>query len=174
MKRKRTEKETKAKKKIIIDSFMVLFIVLSPFVFKMHEYVSEEPGATLNILWFTIDSNGFFDLSTYVWFLLGKFVPFYLFVIWFFTCKHWWYHIILIPITMYAFQIFEAIYSHDKYIDTENVLWILPVCMVIIPFVYFIRIKLYDKYVLGIDLDAMDAELKELKERERLREEKNT
>ena len=35
--------------------------------------------------------------------------------------------------------------------------------MVIIPFVYFIRIKLYDKYVHGIDLEAIEAELKEIK-----------
>jgi hypothetical protein len=60
---------------------------------------------------------------------------------------------------MYAFQIFEGVVSEDNYIDTENVMWILPVCMVIIPFVYFIRIKLYDKHVHGIDLEAMDAEL---------------
>ncbi|MEP2237613.1 MAG: hypothetical protein ABJI22_04570, partial [Maribacter sp.] len=32
-----------------------------------------------------------------------------------------------------------------------------------IPFVYFIRIKLYDKHVHGIDLEAMEAELVELK-----------
>ncbi|MGI9551106.1 MAG: hypothetical protein ACR2MT_07895, partial [Aurantibacter sp.] len=31
--------------------------------------------------------------------------------------------------------------------------------------VYFIRIKLYDKYVHGIDLEAMEAELQSLKER---------
>ncbi|WP_246160897.1 hypothetical protein [Maribacter flavus] len=37
--------------------------------------------------------------------------------------------------------------------------------MVIIPFVYFIRVKLYDKYVHGIDLEAMEAELEELKEK---------
>ncbi|NJB69765.1 hypothetical protein GGR42_000227 [Saonia flava] len=171
MKRRITDQGSRARKKIIIDSFIVFFIIISPFVFKMHEYVSEDPNATLKILWFTLDRNGFLDLSTYVWFLLGKLVPFYLFIIWFFTCKHWWYHIILIPITMYAFQIFEVVYSEDLFVDTENVLWLLPVCMVIIPFVYFIRVKLYDKYVHGIDLDAMDAELKELKERERLREE---
>ncbi|GAB5475581.1 MAG: hypothetical protein Mars2KO_36800 [Maribacter sp.] len=35
--------------------------------------------------------------------------------------------------------------------------------MAVIPFVYFIRIKLYDKYVNGIDLDAMEVELNELK-----------
>jgi len=64
---------------------------------------------------------------------------------------------------MYAFQIFEGVVSEDKYIDTENVMWLLPVCMVVIPVVYFIRIKLYDKYVHGIDLEAMDAELKTIK-----------
>jgi len=38
--------------------------------------------------------------------------------------------------------------------------------MVIIPVVYFIRIKLYDKYVHGIDLEAMDAEIKDLNEKQ--------
>ncbi|WP_240531725.1 hypothetical protein [Maribacter sp. 4G9] len=66
---------------------------------------------------------------------------------------------------MYVFQLFEVLYSKNKYIDSENVLWLLPICMVIIPFVYFIRIKLYDKYVHGIDLEAMEAELEELKEK---------
>ncbi len=53
------------------------------------------------------------------------------------------------------------------YVDTENVMWLLPICMVIIPFVYFVRVKLYDKYVHGIDLEAMDAELKLYKEKEK-------
>ena len=68
---------------------------------------------------------------------------------------------------MYAFQIFEVIYSDDLYIETDNVLWLLPICMVIIPFVYFVRVKLYDKYVHGIDLEAMDLELKLYKEKQK-------
>ena len=66
---------------------------------------------------------------------------------------------------MYAFQIFEVIYDDDMIIDTENVLWLLPICMIVIPFVYFIRIKLYDKYVHGIDLEAMEAELHAFKQK---------
>lgn len=68
---------------------------------------------------------------------------------------------------MYAFQLFEVIISPDLNIDTKNVLWLLPVCMVVIPFVYFIRVKIYDKYVHGIDLEAMDAELQYYKNKER-------
>jgi hypothetical protein len=154
-----------AKRKLFLDSLMVFLIIASPFIFKLHDYVSSEEGATINFLGFEIDENGFANLSVYAWFLLGKIVPLYLLLIWFFTCKHWWYHIILIPVTMYVFQLFEVLYSKNKYIDSENVLWLLPICMVIIPFVYFIRIKLYDKYVHGIDLEAMEAELEELKEK---------
>ncbi|NNF18927.1 MAG: hypothetical protein HKN61_04060 [Flavobacteriaceae bacterium] len=148
---------------------MALLIVISPFVFKLHEYVPENDS--INLLGITIGNNGFPNVNVFIWFMLGKVVPFYLLLIWFFTCKHWWYHIIIIPVLMYAFQIFEGI-EGDKFIDTENVLWLLPFCMIVIPFVYLIRIKLYDKYVHGIDLDAMDAELKALREKEAEREAK--
>ena len=162
MAKNKNEKRVKAKRRILIESLMVFFIVISPFIFKVHEYFSSDPEATFSFLGYTIDRNGFQDISIYAWFLVGKIVPLYLLIIWFFTCKHWWYHIILIPILMYAFQIFEGVFSEDNYIDSENVMWLLPVCMIIVPVVYFIRIKLYDKYVHGIDLDAMDAELKSL------------
>lgn len=150
----------KTKKRLWIESIMILFIVASPFVFKAHDYFSREPDATVNFLGLTIDSNGFNNLNAFAWFFVSKFIPLYLLIIWFMTCKHWWYHILIIPVCMYAFQLFEVIISPDLNIDTKNVLWLLPICMVVIPFVYFIRIKIYDKYVHGIDLEALDAELK--------------
>ncbi|ALM07150.1 hypothetical protein SB49_04545 [Sediminicola sp. YIK13] len=172
MKEQNTPKTKKAKKKLLIESFMVFLIIMAPFLFKAHEYLPKDPDASLNFLGMTIERNGFQTLEVYGWFLTMKIIPLYLLIIWFFTAKDWWYHIILIPICMYSFQIFEVFYADDNYIDTDNILWILPVCMVITPIVYFIRIKLYDKHVHGIDLDAMDAELKMLQERERLRMEK--
>lgn len=39
--------------------------------------------------------------------------------------------------------------------------------MVVIPFVYFIRLKLFDKYVHGIDVEAMNAELEYYKSKEK-------
>lgn len=161
-----SEISRKAKRKIFIDSIGVFLIIISPFVFKLHQYLPSNPQATVSVLGFVFDSNGFADLNTYAWFLLSKIVPFYLFIIWFFTCKHWWYHIILIPATMYAFQVFEVLYSDDNIVDTRNMIWLLPVCMVVIPTVYFIRIKLYDRHVHGIDLEAMEAELQSLKEKQ--------
>jgi hypothetical protein len=84
-------------------------------------------------------------------------------IFWFLTSRDWWYHIIIIPIAMYAFQMFEVFYDSDNMIDTDNIWWLIPICMITIPSVYFIRIKLYDKHVHGIDLEAIEAELEELK-----------
>lgn len=153
----------RTRKRLWLESIMVILILMSPFVFKAHDYFSRDPDATFNLLGFVIDSNGFNNLNAFAWFFVSKFIPLYLLIIWFLTCKHWWYHILLIPICMYAFQLFEVVISPDLNIDTKNVLWLLPICMIIIPFVYFIRIKIYDKYVHGIDLDALESELKSYK-----------
>lgn len=158
-------KSKKAKRKILIESTLVFFVAISPFIYKLYDYLPENPEATISFLGMTIDNNGFGDISTYAWFMLSKIVPLYLMIFWFFTSKNWWYHIILIPIAMYAFQVFEVLYSEDDYIDTENIWWLIPICMVIIPLVYLIRIKLYDRYVHGIDLEAMEAELHSLKQK---------
>ena len=159
-------KKKKAKKKIFLESIVVFFIAISPFLYKLYEYLPINPDGTVSIFWFTIGTNGFDEAPTYIWFLAGKLIPLYLLVFWFLTSKDWWYHIIIIPIAMYAFQLFEVIFDSDLQIDTENIWWIIPICMITIPFVYFIRIKLYDKHVHGIDLEAMDAELQELKQKE--------
>lgn len=148
-----------------METIMVFLIILSPFIFKLHGYLSRDPEATLDIFGFIIDRNGFPNIRTHIWFLLGKIIPLYLLTIWFFTCKQWWYHIILIPILMYAFQTFEVIFKEGNTVDTQNLIWLLPVCMVVIPVVYFIRMKLVDKYVHGIDLEAMETELNTLKQK---------
>lgn len=162
----KSEKGKKARKRFVIESVAIFLIILTPFLFKSHEYLPRDPEATFSFLGLEIDRNGFTNVRVHIWFLLGKIIPLYLLIIWFFTCKHWWYHILLIPICMYAFQIFESAYRLDQSVDTENIFWILPVCMVIIPFVYFIRVKLYDKHVHGIDLEAMDAELQYYRDKE--------
>ncbi|MCE2612074.1 hypothetical protein LVD13_03755 [Flavobacteriaceae bacterium D16] len=163
----KTNNSKKVRKRFIIESIAVFFIIATPFIHKIHDYLPRDPDETFNFLGMLIDRNGFTNLRAYGWFLLQKVIPFYLLLIWFFTNKHWWYHILLIPLCMYAFQIFEVLYSEDTIVDTENIFWLLPICMVVIPFVYFVRVKLYDKHVHGIDLEAMDAELKYYRDKER-------
>lgn len=167
-------KKVRIKRKILVESFIVFFIALTPFLFKIYDYFPGPNSSveTVSFLGITIGKNGFNSIETNVWYYTGKIVPLTLLLIWFFTSKDWWYHILIIPIATYAFQLFEIVFFSDETIDTQNILWVLPICMVVIPFVYFIRIKLYDKHVHGIDLEAMDAELKFYQEKERLKKEK--
>lgn len=100
-------------------------------------------------------------------------MPLLLLILWFFTCRDWWYHVILIPIAMYTFQLISVINDDSKTVDEVEIYYVLPVMMIIVPIVYFIRIKLFDKYVYGIDLKKIDAELAEYerKEKEQQKEE---
>ena len=166
-------KKTAAKRKsksILIGSVVALLIAISPYLFYTYTYFPT--GTTLDLYFFVYESKYNLSILATAWVLTSKIIPLLLLILWFFTCKHWWYHIILIPIAMFAFQIFSAIAQDTSALDEVEIYWLIPIMLVITPFVYFIRVKLFDKHVLGIDLEAMDAELKEYKEKERLQKEK--
>jgi len=156
--------KTLVRKKLLIDSVVILLIFLSPFLYYLYEYSPE--GNIWKTSWFTITSNGYRDLYISFWMYLSKIIPLLLLILWFFTCKHWWYHIILVPIAMYAFQLVNALYKNSFKVDEIEIYWLIPIMMVIIPIVYIIRIKLFDKLVLGIDLKKIEAELDEYDRKE--------
>ena len=99
---------------------------------------------------------------TAAWTFMGKITPLTLLLIWFFTCKHWWYHVILVPVTMYAFQltaaVYEDIYTTDGgVIDTNQLIYLAPFFILILSLVYLIRIKIFDR-IYGIDLSEIERE----------------
>ena len=162
--------KTKKSRSLLIGSIVAVIIALTPLIFYSYRFFPS--GSTINLYFLTYESKYQLSIITVMWLFMAKFVPLLLLVLWFFTCKHWWYHVLLIPIAMYVFQVVSLIYE-DRFIDEVEIFWLLPIMIVVIPFVYFIRLKLFDKHVLGIDLEAMDRELKaykekELKEKERL------
>ena len=77
--------------------------------------------------------------------MMGKFVPMLLLIIWFITCKHWWYHVILIPIGMFAFQLFNVINDDVRITDEVEIWWLFPIMLIIVPLVYLIRAQLTTK-----------------------------
>lgn len=155
--------QKKKSRSIFMGSIVAIIIAMTPYIFYTYKFFPS--GNTLDLYFFVYESKYQESISLMAWFFMGKFIPLVLLILWFFTCKHWWYHVILIPIAMFTFQIVSLIYE-DRFIDEIELYWLLPIMTVIIPFVYFIRIKLFDKHVLGIDLEAMDRELKSYKEKE--------
>ncbi|WP_339712868.1 hypothetical protein [uncultured Kriegella sp.] len=156
------------KKKLIIEGLFALLIAISPILFYSYKYLPVTSDNTWSILGITFSNNGYDDITVAFYFYLSKLIPLALLIIWFTTAKNWWYHIILIPISMYAFQLYSVFSEDASKIDENEILYLVAVCMVIIPIVYFIRVKLVDRYVHGIDLEAMEAELKILKEKQGL------
>ena len=157
----------KSRKKIFFDSVIAILVAITPFIYYIYEVVPS--GTETWELWgiFKFSNGNYSSVYAAFWFFFSKLVPLYLFTIWFITCKHWWYHIILIPIAMYAFQLFTVLNKSSRFIDEVEIYWILPILMVVAPMVYWFRIRLFDKLVHGIDLKAIEQELDEYKEKER-------
>ncbi|QHI35024.1 hypothetical protein IMCC3317_03700 [Kordia antarctica] len=169
-KKLKSNQETWSKKRIFIDSIIVFFVAISPFV--AYSYLAAPEGETWDIGVYTFTKNGFSSVNIAIWLYVSKLIPLYLLIFWFITCKHWWYHIILVPITLFGFQLFAALSKGSNIIDENESLWVIIVLMVIAPIVYLMRLRLYDKYVLGIDLQKIDAELEEYERKEKEAENK--
>ncbi|MFK7748182.1 MAG: hypothetical protein AB8B65_07320 [Kordia sp.] len=162
-----TNKKNKTilRRTIITNTIVAILIAFTPYIFQLYEYAPEDTNKWETFL-FTIEDNNYSDLRTAFWVYMSKFIPLMLMVIWFMTCNKWWYHVILIPTAMFGFQFFSAINDKSGILDVVEIYWLLPIMMVIIPFVYLIRIKLMDKLVHGIDLKKINAELAEYERRE--------
>ncbi|MCH2488978.1 MAG: hypothetical protein MK211_02400 [Flavobacteriales bacterium] len=158
-------KETKSlphktgRKNLFIGGVIVLLIAITPFLFYSYKNFPNDSQVWENSL-FTVNT-AFGSINTYMWFLVGKVVPLYLLLLWFFTCKHWWHWIILVPIAMYAFQLW-GILNESQGLDELEIYYILPLMLVIIPAVYLIRAKLFNKMRLD-DLDSFERDLMEKK-----------
>lgn len=159
------------RKKLIMEGAFAFLIAVTPILFYWYKYMPEGVE-TWSVLGIEFGTNGFDDVGEAFYYYFNKIVPLLLLVVWFVTCKNWWYYAILIPISMYSFQLFAVLTFDSNIVDENEVMYVVAVTMVVTPIVYFIRVKLVDKHVHGIDLDAMDAELQVLKEKEELRKER--
>ncbi|SFW20492.1 hypothetical protein SAMN02927921_00542 [Sinomicrobium oceani] len=141
-----------------MGTVVAFLIAISPYIFYFYENFPQQE--TWDTWLYKFNSPNYGSVYTAAWLFIGKFVPLYLLLLWFLTCRHWWYHIILIPIAMYAFQLFGTINVDVQYVDEVEIYYIIPIMLIIIPIVYLIRLKLFDKIVHGIDMKKLDEELK--------------
>lgn len=130
-------------KSLLKGSLIGLIIGLSPFIF--YSYKSLPEGQIWKTFLFTFESNYYKSVYVAGWILMGKFIPFLLLVLWFLTCKHWWRHVILIPIVMFAFQMFNVLNDDVQYFDVVELWYVFPMILIIVPFMYLIRAKLFEE-----------------------------
>ena len=134
--------QDKGRHNLIQGGVVVLIIAITPILFYLYtEFPSDK--ALWETSFFTIETN-YPSVYHLAWYLTGKCIPLLLLLIWFFSCKHWWHWIILVPIAMYSFQLWGIINESFK-MDEVELIYILPLMMILIPSVYVIRAKLFAK-----------------------------
>ncbi len=146
-----------SKKELIVGSIIATYIAITPYLFTLWEGVPVEEK-TWDTFLFTYTTVYYYDVQTLVWTLLGKLIPLLLLIIWIFTCRHWWYHVLLVPISMYIYQIITILNDDLVFSEENQILYLLPVMAVVIPSIYLIRAKMFNK------LTDADKTLEELEE----------
>ena len=145
-----------SKKTIIIGSVIATFIAITPYLFYLYKGVPNAP--TWETFFYTFNSEISGNVRVVVWTLTGKIIPLLLLIIWFFTCRHWWYHALLVPIAMYFYQIISFSLSNTQFIDEFELVHIIPFMAVIIPSIYLIRARLFHR------LNSVDKSIQELED----------
>ena len=136
--------KAKSKKDLIIGSLIATFIAISPYLITLWEGVPSGTK-TWDTFLFSYTTTYYEDIQTLVWTLLTQLVPFILLLIWIFTCRQWWYHVILVPIAMYAYEIITIFNDDLEFSGKFLILYLLPVMAIIIPSIYLLRARMADK-----------------------------
>ncbi len=144
---------------LLTGSIIAFLIAFSPYIFYLYEIFPD--GPVWENSFFIYESRYYMNVTTAMWTYFGKIMPLVLLLIWFFTCKHWWYHSILIPISMYLYQMVTAVYQ-DLYleeinfvIDSNQLIYLAPFFIGVLFILYIVRIKIFDR-IYGIDLSELN------------------
>lgn len=147
--------QPRAKSNLVYGGVIVFVIAIIPFLFYAYESFPSD-SKTWETFLFKINTE-YNSIQHLAWYSIGKIVPIILLLIWFFTCKHWWHWILIVPLAMYSFQ-FLTIINQSNGIDEVELIYIIPLLLILVPAVYLIRAKLFSK-IRGNDLDQFEAEL---------------
>ncbi|WP_159023214.1 hypothetical protein [Formosa sp. L2A11] len=141
---------------LILGSIIATFIAATPYFFYLYESVPDQK--TWETFLFTYNSRFYGGIDIVAWTLAGKLIPLFLLFIWFFTCRHWWYHVLIVPIAMYIFQILTVINDDIQYIDSNQIFYLIPIMIFIIPSIYLLRARIFNQ------LNTVDKSLQDLED----------
>lgn len=128
---------------LTIGSCIVFIIITLPLLFYIVDIFPE--GQVWETNYFTYNSRYFQSVSVFVWVLVGKLIPLILLIIWYFTCKNWWYRALLVPIAVYAYQLISVMFEDSQFIDNQQVYYLVPLVFIILCSLYTIRTRIFDK-----------------------------
>ena len=113
-----------------------------------------------------IDSNGFDNIRTYIWFLTRKLIVIIPMLTWYIICTSWWRFAILSPLVIYSYQLWEA--TQDvQYLDAAGNIKSFPIIVLVVIILIMVSkiikyrvdlLVLYETLVKEIDVIIEDGE----------------
>ncbi|MBP8792420.1 MAG: hypothetical protein KBE41_09895 [Lutibacter sp.] len=147
------------KKSLLTGSIIAFLIAAIPYLLFVNQNIPKEISK-IDFFFIEINSGYYKNLYTYTYWFTSKFVPLFLFFIWFITCKHWWVHVLIIPISIYLFQLISVVNDTVLYVDEIEFIYTVPIATIIMALLYFLRSKL-SIYIQAVDLKKeMDDNMK--------------
>ncbi|MDB2463104.1 hypothetical protein N9W61_03290 [Algibacter sp.] len=140
---------------LIKGSIIATLIAITPYLFSLHDSVPS--SQVWDAYFFIYDSKSWGNANLVFWIFTGKFIPLFLLIIWFLTCRHWWFHALLVPIAMYIYQVFDLFFQ-DQELDKFQLMYMIPIMALVIPSIYLVRARIFNR------INDADKSLEELED----------
>ena len=129
--------QTDRKNIIYIGVVISILLIATPFLFYIYKFAPPE-SQEWDTIFGTLKSNGFGSMQTYMHALFTKITFVMLTGVWFLTSQNWWKYAILVPFTMFLFQLSGVINYQLQFIDEYDFWYSLPFIAPIIGFVIYL------------------------------------
>lgn len=138
------------KTSLLIGSLMVILIISTPYLLYFYQNLSSD-SENWNSFFGVIKGGYYGTARMFIYTFFSKFVPLLLLFVWFITNKTWWVHALIIPISVYLFQLISVVNDSEIYMDEVEFIYTVPFLAVILVILYFIRSKI-SIYIQAVDL----------------------
>jgi hypothetical protein len=139
-----------------------LFLIATPFLFYIYKYAPAD-AAEWDTFFGVVKSGGFGSVQAYMHALFTKITFVSLTGMWFLTSTNWWKYAILVPLTMFLFQLSGVINYKIQYIDEFDFWYSLPAILPILFFLIYISYRISKRNSTSTDLKKdVDEEIKKI------------
>lgn len=138
------------KSSLLLGSIIIFFIAATPYMLYMSQSIDPEIE-NLDTIFGVIKGGYYLTAQNFIYWFSTKFVPLLLLIIWFLTNKHWWAHALIIPISVYLFQLIAVCNDSIDYIDEVEFIYTVPIATIVMVILYYLRSNI-SIYIQAIDL----------------------
>tara|TARA_R110001583_G_scaffold71180_1_gene200833 strand:- start:39806 stop:40282 length:477 start_codon:yes stop_codon:yes gene_type:complete len=148
------------KTSLLIGSILVILIITSPYLLFINKIIP--PDITqLDTIFGVIKAGYYGSVQVYIYWFFSKFVPLFLLILLFIANKDWWGVALLVPISVYLFQLISIVNDSVEYVDEIEFIYTVPILVLVVVPLYFIRSKIAI-YIEAVDLKKeMDAKMED-------------